>query len=270
MESLATRRQKYVSAFAVLAVGAAIVLTRQWVIGADTARLIGAWALVGFPLLTAAACWWCAGEMALAAMRVQWVLLGAAAFAFGAGEFLEGFMGLNVPGFTVAKLCYLVAIATFGAGLWMALRSFDGFLDLRKPTRISAVAIGVVSVIGAVGLADMFGRMGGDLTDKILLAVYPLGLLWLMAMPALALALTMSQMGGGLLARPWWAVLGGVVLLTCSNIILVVVSAVNIPITNTGPMEIGWWIGLSLIAIGAAMQIDVQKPSVPASSREEA
>ena len=208
--------------------------------------------------------------MASAPMRMQWILLGGAAFAFGAGEFLEGFMGLNVAGFTVAKLLYLVAIALFGAGIWMALRSFDGFLDLRKPVRISAVVVGTVSVVGAVGLAGMFSRMGGDLTDKILLAIYPLGLLWLMAMPALALALTVSQMGGGSLARPWWAVFAGVALLTCSNVILVVVSAFGVPITNIGPMEIGWWIGLSLVAIGAATQIDVQKPSSPATLQEEA
>jgi hypothetical protein len=258
---LGSGRTRSTALFALVVLIAAIVLTRPSVMGAQTARLIGSYALVGFPLFSALASWWCAAEMASMQMKVQWILLGAAALFFGCGQFLEEFLGVtNAGGVSVAEVLYLTAIVSFGLGVWMALRAFVGFLDVRKPIRTSVIFAAITSVLVAVGLAGLFARIQADLSDKILLAVYPLGILWLMAVPALALALTVSQMGGGSLARPWWWVFSGVVLITFGNIMLIVVNALGWTMTNAGPMEYGWWIGLSCIAIGAVMQIDVQKP----------
>jgi hypothetical protein len=67
-------------------------------------------------------------------------------------------------------------------------------------------------------------------------------------------------MGRGALARPWWAVFIGVVLVACSNLLLVVLMARGVSVDNTGPMEFGWWIGMGAVAIGAALQMDVQEP----------
>ena len=132
--------------------------------------------------------------------------------------------------------------------------------DGQNRTRTLASPV-VASLIGVLALSSMFSGMQVELADKILLGAYPIGLVWLMAMPALALALTVSQMGAGALARPWWAVFVGVSLLTASNITLIIVTALDVPITNAGPMEMGWWVGLSSICIGAALQVDVQKPA---------
>lgn len=259
--STGATRTKITAVVAIVGLVAAIALTRESLTGGG-ARHIGSYALVGFPIFTTVWCWWCAVEMPTAPMRWQWVFFGVAALAFGSGEFLEEFLGqINTGGVTVAETLYLIAIATFGAGMWKALDSFKGFLDLRRPMLMSASAAGVLSAVGAIAVWGLFARMPGALAYKILLAVYPVGLLWLMAMPALALALTVSQMGSGVLARPWWAVFAGVALLTCSNVILIVVTALGTPISNAGPMEIGWWLGLSLVSLGAAMQIDIQQPS---------
>jgi hypothetical protein len=103
--------------------------------------------------------------------------------------------------------------------------------------------------------------MHAPLGDKILLGLYPLGLIWLMAGPALALALTVSQLGSGVLARPWWAVFVGVTVLAGSTLLLIVSAALGSHLTNTGPMEIGWWIGLSAVAVGATIQVDVLRPT---------
>jgi hypothetical protein len=255
-------RTRSTALVALVALMTAIVLTRPSVMGADTARLIGSYALVGFPLFSALASWWCATEMASMQMKVQWILLGLAALLFGFGQLLEEFFGVtNTGGVSFAEALYLTAIVSFGLGVWMALRSFVGFLDVRNPIKTSVIFAGIVTVLAAIGLASLFARIPGDLGDKILLAVYPLGILWLMAVPALALALTVSQMGGGSLARPWWWVFSGVVLITFGNIMLILVNALGWTMTNAGPMEYGWWIGLSCIAVGAAMQIDVQKPA---------
>jgi hypothetical protein len=257
-----TARTKTTLLIGIVAMGTAVALTRGALVGAGNARIIGSYLLVGFPLFTAAWCWWCAADMPSASMRWQWVSFGVAALAFGGGEFLEEFMGqASTSGVSVAKVLYLLAIVTFGAGMWLALHSFKGFLNLRTPMLTSAGIAGIVSVVGVASVWGLFARMQETLADKVLLAVYPVGLLWLMAMPALALALTVSQMGGGALARPWWAVFVGVSLLTVSNMILIVVNAQGTPISNAGPMEIGWWLGLSLISLGAAMQIDVQRPT---------
>lgn len=266
MNALPARRSKYTGIVAAVALVGTLALTQSGVLDPTLERTLGSGALVGFPLLTALACWWCAVEMSSVAMKRQWVALGAAAVFFGAGQFLEEFTGLsNAEGFTIAKALYVLAIATFGAGVWMALRAFVGFLDVRRPIRISAIFAAMASVAGVAGLAGQFGHISGGLADKILLAAYPIGLLWLMAMPALALALTVSQMGSGALARPWWAVFVGVTLLALSNVVFVIVTALAIPLGNAGPVEFGWWIGLSCIAVGAAMQIDVQKPSMSAA-----
>jgi len=263
--SAGATRTKVTVLVAVAGLAAALVLTRGSITG-DLARHIGSYALVGFPILTTVWCWWCAAEMPTASMRWQWVFFGVAALASGTGQFLEEFLGqINTGGVTFPDTLYLVAIATFGAGMWKALDSFKGFLNLRRPMLLSASAAGVVTVVGVVAVWGLFAEMQDALVYKVLLAVYPVGLLWLMAMPALALALTVSQMGSGVLARPWWAVFAGVALLTCSNVILIVVTAQGTPISNAGPMEMGWWLGLSLISLGAAMQIDIQRPTGSAS-----
>jgi hypothetical protein len=250
----------------VVSVAASIALTRPTVTGAHIASVFGSLALVGFPLFSALACLWCALEIDAPSTRRQWILLGAASLAVGAGQFLEEFMQMGqVDGITIAEVLYLVAIALCGAGVWMALRSFEGLVDVRKPMRISVAVATAVSAMCGVALASAFGQMHAPLADKILLGLYPLGLIWLMAGPALALALTVSQLGSGVLARPWWAVFVGVTVLAASSILLIVSAALGMRLTDTGPMEIGWWIGLSAIAVGATMQIDVLRPATSAT-----
>jgi hypothetical protein len=254
-------RARYIALAAILLFAAAVVLTRESVLGAATAKSIGSYALVGFPLLCALACWWCAADMPSMQMKVQWVLLGAAGAFFASGQALEEFLGMTTSdGVSVAEALYLTAIVSFGLGCWMALRAFVGFLDVRKPIRISVVLAAVASVLVGLGVAGPFAQMQGNLADKILLAIYPLAILWLMAVPALALALTVSQMGGGSLAKPWWWVFSGVVLIAVGNVVFILVNALNWTMTNAGPMEYAWWLGLSCIAIGAVLQIDVQRP----------
>lgn len=222
----------------------------------------GAVLLVAYPCLTAIVCWWCAWSMPSNGMRLQWVLLGVAAFFFGAGQYLEEFGGYDyVPEFTPAKVLYLAAIAAFGLGMAKALRSFAGFLKVRGPVMISvALAIGA-SVFTTAALAPVASALQGGLADRVVLVMYPVGVLWIMAIPALTLAMTVSQMGRGTLARPWWAVFVGVALIACSNLLLVVLVALGVPLNNGGPMEFGWWIGLAAVSIGAALQMDTQKPA---------
>jgi hypothetical protein len=195
------------------------------------------------------------------------LLLGGSSLAVSAGQFLEEYMHMGqVDGVTIAEILYLVAIAMCGAGVWMALRSFRCLLDLRRPTRISVAVATAISVTGAIALAGEFGRMHAPLADKILLAAYPLGLTWLVAGPALALALTVSQLGSGALARPWWAVFVGLTVLAGSSLFLIVAAGLGMRLSNSGPMEIGWWIGMCAIAVGAALQLDVLRPpSLPAA-----
>jgi hypothetical protein len=259
-------RTKYALLLSVMAVTASIVLTRQAVVGARVASLFGGLALVGFPLFSALACLWCAREIDAPSTQRQWVLLGGASLAAGAGQFLEEFTYMGqADSVTIAEVIYLVAIAMCGAGVWMALRSFEGLVDIRKPMRISVAVATAVSVTSGVALASAFGKMHASLADKILLGLYPLGLIWLMGGPALALALTVSQLGSGVLARPWWAVFVGVTVLASSTLLLIVSAALGSSLTDTGPMEIGWWIGLSAVAVGATIQVDVLRPTSSAT-----
>jgi hypothetical protein len=255
-------RTKYALLLSVIVVMASIALTRQAVVGARVASLAGSLALVGFPLFSALACLWCAREIDAPSTRRQWSLLGGASLAAGAGQFLEEFTYMGqADAITIAEVLYIVAIALCGAGVWMALRSFEGLVDVRRPTRISVAVATAASVTAGVALAGAFGEMHASLADKILLGLYPLGLIWLMAGPALALALTVSQLGSGVLARPWWAVFVGVTVLASSTLLLIVSAALGNPLTDTGPMAIGWWIGLSAVAVGATMQVDVLLPA---------
>jgi hypothetical protein len=250
----------------VVAVAASTALTMQSVTGAQIASASGSIALVGFPLLTALACLWCAGAIDAPSTRRQWLLLGGASLAVGAGQFLEEFMQMaQVDGITIAEVLYLVAIVMCGAGVWMALRSFEGLVDVGKPTRISVAVATAVTVMCGVALAGAFGRMHAPLADKILLGLYPLGLIWLVAGPALALALTVSQLGSGVLARPWWAVFVGLTILASSSLFLIVGAALGTRPPSGGPLDIGWWIGLSAIGVGAAIQIDVLRPTASAT-----
>jgi hypothetical protein len=259
-------RTKYALLLSVVGIAAAAALTRQSVAGAQTASLFGSLALVVFPLFSAIACLLCAWEIGIPSTRRQWLFLGGACLAVGAGQYLEEFWNMaQVDGVTIAEILYLVAIVLCGVGVFMALRSFRSLLDLRKPTRISIAVATAISVTGGIALAGEFGQMHAPLADKILLAAYPLGLIWLMGGPALALALTVSQLGSGALARPWWAVFFGVSVLASSSMLLIVTAALGMRPSNTGPMEIGWWVGMSAIAVGATMQVDALRPAVSAT-----
>ena len=264
---LTAGRTRYVILGAALAIAAAVALVGP-LSPAPFDEIAGAVLLIAYPCLTALACWWCALEMTSAKMRLQWILLGVAAVFFGSGQYLEEFGGFdNLSGFTPAKALFLAAIVAFGVGVWLALNSFSALLDVRRPVRTSVIVAAIASVLGAIGVARMVMGIQMGLADKVVLSLYPIGVLWFMAVPALALALTVSQMGKGALARPWWAVWVGVVLITASNLLLVVLTAVGTPVNNAGPMEFGWWIGMAAIAIGASMQIDVQKPTLSAAVR---
>jgi hypothetical protein len=254
-------RAKYITMGAAVAIVMAVLLVGP-LSSSPFDRIAGAILLVAYPLLTALVCWWCAWAMPSAGMRTQWVLLGVAAFFFATGQYLEEFGGYdNVPGLTPAEGIFLAAIVAFGTGVSMALRSFAGFLKVRKPVMISvALAVGA-SVFATVASAPTVAGMPGTLVDRVVLVLYPLGVLWVMAVPALALALTVSQMGRGVLARPWWAVFVGVALVAASNLMLVVLMSMRTPVNNAGPMEFGWWLGMAAVAIGATLQMDLQRPS---------
>lgn len=260
MRTLGTRTTLTV-ALGAIGVIAALVLTRATIMGPDAARMLGSYFLVGFPLFTTVWCWWCAAEMPVPSMRWPWVFFGAAAVLFGLGQFLEEFVGqASADSVSFAEILYMVAIVTFGIGTWLGLRTFVGFLDVGRSTRVSSIVTAGATLVVAAAILLSFGRIEGSMAQRIMLVAYPIGLLWLMAMPALALALVVSQMGSGVLAQPWWLVFVGVTLLTCANVILVVVTALGTTLTNGGPMEMAWWVGLSLISIGAALQMHVQKP----------
>ena len=101
---------------------------------------------------------------------------------------------------------------------------------------------------------------------KFVSLFYPLGDVWLMVFPSLVLAIMLSSLAGGRISWPWWAVVAGSMSIAVADVLFTVADW-NGTYATGSPLDAGWWVGYLLLAAGASVFVDIQKPVAVRSER---
>lgn len=261
-----SRRTWGIVAFGIIVSAASMALIRAGVGGSSSGKAF----IAAVPsLLTAAAgsavALWAAWHFERGGgLRRQWLYIGLGTFALLAGDaiyaYLEVVAQQEVPFPSVADVFYLSAFPLLGAGLLLALLSFRGSLSFRTSATWAA---GIAALATAALWTSVFSPILADTEatglEKLLAIFYPIGDFWLLLFPVLALAIALSRLGGGRLGWPWWAVVVGLALISVADTLFSLMTSNNTYVSGS-PIDLGWWLGYTAIAVGASLAIDVQKP----------
>jgi len=179
--------------------------------------------------------------------RRQWLLIGLGMSAIFAGDaiyaYLEVVARIEVPFPSVADPFYLVSFLLLGGGLLLTLLSFRHSLSIKMPLALSfaTCALATAALWTSIFWPILTDAEAGNL-EKLLSTGYPIGDVWLLGFPALALALALSRLGGGRLAWPWWALVVSFVGIAASDTMFALMGNAGTYVSGS-PIDAGWWRG---------------------------
>lgn len=197
-------------------------------------------------------------------LRRQWMFIGLGMFSYFVGDviwaFYEAVLGAEIPFPGPSDIFYLLMFPFVATGLVLAIKSLTPLLDPRRPLLIAGAA---TALLTAALWTPVFQPALADTETaglaKVLGLIYPVADLWMLLFPALALAILLSKLSGGRLAWPWWAVVAGIVAFSIADTMFLV--ATNAGTYYTGSViDMGWWLGVTAVAVGASLAVDIQKP----------
>lgn len=199
-----------------------------------------------------------------ASIRTQWMLIGLTVASYAVGDliwmYLELFRGVD-PYPSAADIFYMATYAFFIAAMILAIRSYRAIVDVTMPTIVgSSIGILGIAAVYTTVLAPYVLRSGPEeLTalGRFLSSFYPLGDIVLMLGPAVVLALTVSKLGRGRFAWPWWIVVAGVVLFVFTDLAFSYADWAGEGVTAL--MDLGWVAANCLFAVAALVARDVYR-----------
>lgn len=197
-------------------------------------------------------------------IRTQWMLMGVAVTVYAIGDFawtyIDLVLGLD-PYPSIADLFYTLEYAFFLAAIVLAIRSYRAVVDIKMPIIIGAI----VGLVG-IGLSYFFvlgpyilpaGPDELSAMGKFVGVLYSVGDIAFMLAPAVALALTVSKLGKGRFAWPWWIVVVGALLFALTDTWFTYADWAGEG--GTAIMDVGWILANVLFAIAAMVARDVYR-----------
>ncbi|MBN2247660.1 MAG: hypothetical protein JW733_03085 [Coriobacteriia bacterium] len=194
----------------------------------------------------------------------QWLLVGLGVAAFAIGDIiwtvLELHMGLD-PYPSLADPFYVLQYVFFIAAMALAIRSYSHLTPVRAPL-ITAGVVGLI--LGGVVYALLLGphifpagtaELG--FWGLVVSTLYPLGDVFFMLAPALALALVIRQLGAGRLGWPWWVVIIGALIYALTDAGYSFADWSGSGLTAT--LEMGWAAANLTFALAALVARDVYR-----------
>ncbi len=202
-------------------------------------------------------------------LRRQWLLVGLGMSAIFIGDAVYAYLEVvarEVPWPSLADFFYLLSFLLLGGGTLRALFGLRQSLSIRMPLAVSfaACALATAALWTSVFWPILGDAEAGSL-NRLLAVGYPIGDLWLLAFPALALAIGLSRFGGGRLAWPWWALVLGFAGMAVADTIFAVMDNAGTYVTGS-PVDLGWWLGYTAVAVAASLLVDVQRPIMGGST----
>jgi hypothetical protein len=197
-------------------------------------------------------------------IRTQWMLMGVAVAVYSIGDFAWTYLDLVLgvdPYPSIADLFYTLEYVFFLAAIILAIRSYRAIVDIKMPVIIGAI----VGVVG-IGLSYYFilgpyilpaGPDELSAMGKFVGVLYSVGDIVFMLAPATALALTVSKLGRGRFAWPWWIVVIGSLMFAITDTWFTYADWAGEG--GTALMDIGWILANVLFAIAALVARDVYR-----------
>ncbi len=255
-----------VMAFGLIASAASMAFVRAGIEGTTlvTGLIANAGSLVTVGFAAAVIFWAALRFGPTESLRKQWLFIGLGVSSYFVGDLIwayyEAVLGKEIPFPGPPDIFYLLMFPFVATGLVLAIRSFTPLLEPRRSLLYSGI---VTALVTAALWVPVFQPALADTETtglaKVLGLVYPIADLWLLLFPALALAILLSKLSGGLLSWPWIAVVIGCIAISVADTLFLVLS--NAGTYYSGhPIDMAWWIGNTALAVGASLAVDIQKP----------
>lgn len=193
-----------------------------------------------------------------------WLTAGLAASVLGdtLWAYYEVVAGIDVPFPGVPDIAYLAMYVLMSVGIVRALHSFSGLFSLTQPLATgAAIALAATVALYASVFAPLIASSAGDPFARAVLIAYPVGDIWFLLMPAMALALTARQFAGGWIAWPWRIVVLAFVAIAAADV-LFNIGVVNGTYHTGSPIDSLWLLGYSALAVAGSLMVDVQRPKL--------
>jgi len=192
-------------------------------------------------------------------LRREWLWIGFGVSAIFIGDAVYAYLEVvakQAPWPSIADLFYVPSFLLLGGGLLVALLGFRDSLNIKRPLAVSLATCALATVVLWTSVFwPALGDVKVTLFERILGVGYPVGDLWLLAFPAIALAIALSRLGGGRLAWPWWALTAGFVGIAVSDTMFALMQ--NADTYSSGSLiDAGWWLGYTAIAVAARPVVD--------------
>lgn len=197
-------------------------------------------------------------------LRLQWLLIGLGVALFAAGDLVWAVYEVVLerePFPSLADVLYVAQYLPFFIGVSLAGLAYRRLV----PVRLPLLAATLVASAGAVGVYAILGRhvvvdAETPVVERVLLLAYPFCDLLLVFGPALFIVLVLAKLGSGRLARPWWAVAGGMLVLALTDSGYAYLDW-NDLYKPGSLVDYGWMAGYLLIAFGASIAYDMAHPA---------
>lgn len=256
------RRAAVTAAVLLASIVVAAAAMRAVSANADMAAALSTAGAVAFAVFAVAAAWSLASRLQRGEpLQVQVAAIGAGMAALVAGDFVywahESLLRVE-PYPSSADLLYIASFPLLGGGLLLALRAFTRGQRQTVPLAVSAA----VSLAGTVAvwltvLGPLMGDTEASVLEKALGAFYPLGDLWLLLFPALALALALVRFAGGRLATPWAIVSFGALAMAATDTAYTWLDYAGTYVSGS-LVDVGWWVAYAAIGLGLVTLAEVQ------------
>ena len=194
----------------------------------------------------------------------QWLLVGLGVGSFAIGDviwtILDLHMGLD-PYPSLADPFYVLQYVFFVSAIVLAVRSYRHMTPVRTPVIIAGVvALLLAAVVYAALLGPYIFPAGTaelGFWGLVVSTLYPLGDVFFVFAPALALALVIRQLGAGRLGWPWWVVIIGAVIYALTDAGYSYADWAGSGLTAT--LEMGWVVANLMFALAALVARDVYR-----------
>jgi hypothetical protein len=193
---------------------------------------------------------------------MEWLLIGLGVVMYGIGDLvwmrLELILQVD-PYPSLADVFYTLEYPLFFVALVMAVRSHRGLAPLKLPTIIGgAVGLAALAAIYATVLGPYIlpaGTAELGFWGLVVSVLYPIGDVFFMLAPAVTLALVITRLGAGRLARPWWIVVVGAFVFAVADTVYSYADWSGLGTTTFTDM--GWLTANLLFALAALAARDV-------------
>lgn len=198
-------------------------------------------------------------------LRTTWTLVGMGVMSFAIGDLtwtvIEVGLGREVPYPGLPDLFYIAEYVFLAWALVRLVSGFRGLVDLKGPILVaSVVSLGALAALWMTLLHPyVIADSSVSTAEKILSSFYPTADIVLLGLPTLVALLLVARMGAGVLARPWYAVAVGVLLLALSDATFSWMSAIQ-GYEGGAIVDYGWMVAHVMIAFGASLAIDITRP----------